>query len=118
MRNLIFRRFSGILMTTIAGKSAAGFQVSGKKGKYLMTPLIRHPEKTKKGASINNSPIVFLNRLREPCNHFHFGSILSTFLCFVLSGCAFMALEKEVSLLNQTSILEGTISNPSPHKKP
>jgi hypothetical protein len=29
-----------------------------------------------------------------------------------------MASEKEVSLLNQASILEGTISNPSPREKP
>lgn len=29
-----------------------------------------------------------------------------------------MALEREASLLNQASILEGTISHPSPRKKP
>ena len=44
--------------------------------------------------------------------------ILSVILCVVFSGCAFMALEKEVALLDQTSLLQGTISNTSSHKKP
>ncbi len=34
------------------------------------------------------------------------------------SGCAFKKLEKEVALLNQTSILQGTISSSSSQKKP
>jgi len=45
-------------------------------------------------------------------------SILSVIMCFVFSGCAFMALGKDVALLEQTSHLQGTISNPSPHQKP
>jgi len=45
-------------------------------------------------------------------------SIWSVILCFIFSGCAFMALEKDVALLEQTARLEGTISNPSPHQKP
>ncbi len=44
--------------------------------------------------------------------------ILSAIMCFVFSGCAFMALEKEVALFNQTSRLQGTLTNTSPHKKP
>jgi len=44
--------------------------------------------------------------------------IFSAFLCSVFSGCAFMALEKEVALLDQTSRLQGTLTNTSPHKKP
>jgi len=44
--------------------------------------------------------------------------ILSVIMCFVFSGCAFMALEKEVALFNQMSRLEGTLTNTSPHKKP
>lgn len=47
-----------------------------------------------------------------------FRDILSVILCFVLSGCAFIALEKEVALLDQTSRLEGTLTTTSPHKKP
>ena len=36
----------------------------------------------------------------------------------LFSGCAFKKLEKEVAILDQTSVLQGNISNPSPHKKP
>ncbi len=45
-------------------------------------------------------------------------SILSVIMCFVFSGCAFMALEKDIALLEQRAHLQGTISNPSPHQKP
>ena len=53
---------------------------------------------------------------REPAMECRY--IMSVILCFVFSGCVFMALEKEVALFNQTSRLEGTLTNPSPHKKP
>ena len=36
----------------------------------------------------------------------------------LFAGCAFKKLEKEVAILDQTSILQGNISNPSPQKKP
>lgn len=49
----------------------------------------------------------------------HFCPIVALGIAVVLfSGCAFEKLEKEVAILDQTSILQGNISNPSPHKKP
>ena len=44
--------------------------------------------------------------------------ILPVIMCFVFSGCMFKSLEKDLAILEQTSRLEGTISNPSPHQKP
>ncbi len=51
---------------------------------------------------------------------------MKNFLCLVfcgivvfsLSNCAFQKLGDEVAILDQTSLLQGTISSPSPHKKP
>ena len=34
------------------------------------------------------------------------------------SGCIFKSLEKDLAILKQTSRLQGTISNLSPHQKP
>ena len=44
--------------------------------------------------------------------------ILSVIMCLIFSGCMFKSLEKDLAILEQTSRLEGTISNPSPHQKP
>ncbi len=51
---------------------------------------------------------------------------INKFLCLIFCGivllnfssCSFKKLEKDVAFLEQTSILQGTISNTSPHKKP
>lgn len=44
-------------------------------------------------------------------------TFFAIFILF-LSNCAFKKLGKEVAILEQTSLLQGTISNPSPHQKP
>ncbi len=48
--------------------------------------------------------------------------LLRLFLCGIilvfLTSCAFNNLGKEVAILDQTSLLQGSISSASPHKKP
>ena len=39
-------------------------------------------------------------------------------LLLIFSSCAFKKLGKEVAILDQTSVLQGTISSSSPHQKP
>lgn len=83
-----------------------------------MPHLIRHPAKTKYRGFSNKFQTVFLDSLKPTINQIKYCYILSAFFCIVFSGCAFTALEKEVALFNQTSRLQGTLTNTSPHKKP
>jgi len=78
-----------------------------------MLHLISHPA--------NCEDRVFSNKFRIPflkCMKFLFRLVFCGVTVLFFSGCAFNKLGKEVAILDQTSILQGTISNPSPHKKP
>ncbi len=46
------------------------------------------------------------------------GLVFCGIVVFSLSNCAFQKLGDEVAILDQTSLLQGAISSPSPHKKP
>lgn len=47
-----------------------------------------------------------------------FRMVIMGIVAGIFSSCTFMKLEKEVAILDQTSLLQGMISNSSPHKKP
>ncbi len=73
---------------------------------------------------INPISLIAMFIQQSPCslrkfhqNHFYHLLALGVLVVF-FSGCAFKKLEKEVAILDKTSVLQGNISNPSPHKKP
>ena len=83
-----------------------------------MPHLTRPPAKTKYKGFSYKFQTVFLASLKPTITEIKYGYILLAFFCIILSGCAFTALEKEVTLFNQTSRLQGTLTNTSPHEKP
>ncbi len=93
-------------MTNIAHVLVAGFRLAVGKGNDFMFKLINYPAKTEARGFYSNLLLAF--------PHIIFCAIFILFL----SGCVFKELKKEVAILDQTSILQGTISSPSSHKKP